>query len=75
MTTATACMTSTTTTRAGARAPLMHVAVNGLRVVVMWHERHSQRRALSGLTQEELTDIGVSQGDAAAEARKPFWRT
>jgi uncharacterized protein YjiS (DUF1127 family) len=38
-----------------------------------WHERASQRRALSMLTDHQLKDIGISRADAVREAAKPFW--
>ncbi|WP_200840996.1 DUF1127 domain-containing protein [Geminicoccus flavidas] len=37
-------------------------------------DRVVQRRALAGLTDQELLDIGVSRQDARLEAAKPFWR-
>ncbi len=39
-----------------------------------WHERACQRRVLAGLTPRELRDVGLSPGQARAEAAKPFWR-
>lgn len=33
----------------------------------------NQRRALSALDADALTDIGISYSDAAHEAAKPFW--
>jgi uncharacterized protein YjiS (DUF1127 family) len=36
--------------------------------------RSAQRRALAELDDDRLWDIGVSRGQAAAEAGKPFWR-
>ena len=33
-----------------------------------------QRHALGRLDERMLRDIGVRSGDAAREARKPFWR-
>lgn len=39
-----------------------------------WVERRRQRRALLGLSDALLKDIGVSRADALREARKPFWR-
>jgi uncharacterized protein YjiS (DUF1127 family) len=44
------------------------------KVLRQWSERAAQRRQLSGLTQRELDDIGISLEAAAAEAAKPFWR-
>jgi len=44
------------------------------KVLRQWNERAAQRRQLSGLTQRDLDDIGISLEAAAAEAAKPFWR-
>lgn len=40
--------------------------------VAAWLERNRQRRFLAELSDEALVDIGVSRGDAEAEARS--WR-
>ena len=40
----------------------------------LWHERDRQRRLLASLDGRFLRDIGISSGDAAYEANKPFWR-
>ncbi len=42
--------------------------------VACWRERAVQRRALARLDDRLLSDIGVSRGEALAEADKPFWR-
>jgi uncharacterized protein YjiS (DUF1127 family) len=39
-----------------------------------WAERRRQRRALLGLGDEMLKDIGLSRADVAREGEKPFWR-
>lgn len=39
-----------------------------------WYERARQRRALDGLSDHLLHDIGLSRADAYREAHKPFWR-
>ena len=33
-----------------------------------------QRHALANLTDEQLQDVGLTRGQALAEAGKPFWR-
>ena len=38
-----------------------------------WRTRSQSRRQLAGLSARELRDIGVSPGEAIAEASKPFW--
>ena len=37
-------------------------------------ERSRQRRALAGLSDYQLHDIGLSRSDVAGETAKPFWR-
>jgi uncharacterized protein YjiS (DUF1127 family) len=73
-------MTTMTLTRADG-APttrpspsLPSVAMRVLDKIGRWHERHRQRRALLGLSDDLLKDIGVSRADAWREAAKPFWR-
>lgn len=44
------------------------------RMVLGWIERSRQRQYLRELDAHLLKDIGVSPGDARAEAEKPFWR-
>lgn len=51
-----------------------HVLTRFVDVVLGWHERARQRRALLGLDDRTLRDIGVSRAAAMAEAQKPFWR-
>ena len=46
-------------------------AVTGLMV---WHDRARERRALLGLNDLQLSDIGISRADAGGEGEKPFWR-
>lgn len=43
------------------------------RLVALWRARASERQALAVMTDRELRDIGISPGEAIAEARKPFW--
>lgn len=40
----------------------------------LWAERRRQRRALLGLGDYLLHDIGLSRADAEGEGGKPFWR-
>ena len=39
-----------------------------------WYEVYRQRRALLGLDDAMLKDIGLSRADAIREGSKPFWR-
>ncbi|HEV7268376.1 MAG TPA: DUF1127 domain-containing protein [Falsiroseomonas sp.] len=50
----------------------------GLRVfrtLATWHARAGERRALAALGHRDLRDIGLTPGEALAEANKPFWAT
>ena len=40
----------------------------------VWSERLRQRRQLLNLSDQMLSDIGVSRVDAFKECEKPFWR-
>ncbi len=40
---------------------------------LFWRRRHT-RKALLGLTREQLRDIGLSTEQARHEGLKPFWR-
>lgn len=44
------------------------------RTVLTWQERATTRHHLVNLSQENLTDIGLSHADVMAEAKKPFWQ-
>lgn len=39
-----------------------------------WRQRQQNRRALVGLTERDLHDVGLSWSDVVYEAEKPFWR-
>ena len=40
---------------------------------IIWPEKRRQRRALLGLSDAHLRDIGVNPAEAHREARKSFW--
>ena len=42
--------------------------------LMVWHDRMSERRALLGLNDLQLRDIGISRADAGSEGEKPFWQ-
>ena len=42
--------------------------------LMVWHDRARERRALLGLNDLQLSDIGISRADAGGEGDKPFWR-
>lgn len=41
--------------------------------LLRWQELAAQRRALLGLDDQVLKDIGIGRGDAFREAQRPFW--
>ena len=42
--------------------------------LMVWYDRARERRALLGLSDSQLRDIGISRADAGSEGDKPFWR-
>ncbi len=64
--------------------PVLTKFVNALRLdrhlrtlfstLVTWQTRASQRRHLAELDLRYRVDAGLSDGDVAAEIRKPFWK-
>jgi uncharacterized protein YjiS (DUF1127 family) len=42
--------------------------------VRLWRRRARSRRALAGLSDHQLKDIGICRFDAKIESDKPFWR-
>jgi uncharacterized protein YjiS (DUF1127 family) len=44
-----------------------------VRTFTLWRARAQERRALAAMTDRELRDVGISRGEALAEAQKPFW--
>jgi len=43
-------------------------------LIANWIERARQRKALAGLDDHTLRDIGVTRVEAVRESDKPFWR-
>ena len=43
-------------------------------VVITWQRRCRERDQLAGLSERELRDMGMTRYEAAALARRPFWR-
>lgn len=57
------------------RLPLIAaLAVKVALVVTIWHARKRSRRALAGLNDSQLLDIGVTRREALIEAERPFWK-
>jgi uncharacterized protein YjiS (DUF1127 family) len=63
-----------TTTTAGAVPPLGQALRAAAALAATWAERRRQRRALLGLSDDMLRDIGLSRADVRVEGEKPFWR-
>jgi len=66
------------TIRGGSHREQIHPAIEALisifDTLAAWIERNRQRRALDGLPDYLLKDIGVSRVEARMEAGKPFWQ-
>jgi uncharacterized protein YjiS (DUF1127 family) len=45
-----------------------------MQMLTLWRERSAQRRALAGLSEYQLHDIGLSRSQVSYEIEKPFWR-
>lgn len=43
-------------------------------MIKRWIARTRQRRALAGLDEAMLRDIGITRVEAVRECEKPFWR-
>jgi uncharacterized protein YjiS (DUF1127 family) len=43
-------------------------------LIADWTARVRQRRALAGLDDQMLRDVGITRVEAARESEKPFWR-
>ena len=52
----------------------VHPAAAAFVMIRNWIERTRQRRALAGLDDTMLRDIGITRVEAARECDKPFWR-
>lgn len=68
-----------TTTTFDLRSPRQPVTILSLMdwcrtTFEVWSARARQRRDLSELSPELLSDIGLTADAARAEAEKPFWR-
>ena len=50
------------------------VFARALETLHTWRKRQQDRRQLAELSARDLHDVGLSWGDIAHEAEKPFWR-
>jgi len=57
-----------------ARRQGLHSVAAAWPLLARWIERTRQRKALAGLDDHELRDIGITRLDAMRECEKPFWR-
>jgi len=57
-----------------ARRQRLHPVAAAWPLLARWIERTRQRKALAGLDDHQLRDIGITRLDAARECEKPFWR-
>jgi uncharacterized protein YjiS (DUF1127 family) len=48
--------------------------LRAVEVVLQWHERAKSRRALLGLSDRMLSDIGIDRATAQVEGDRPFWK-
>lgn len=52
-----------------------HPFKRGLKSLIsLWLRNHRTRKALNGMEQHRLHDIGIDPAQASAESHKPFWR-
>jgi len=54
---------------------LSRAVVKVVQTLLVWDERHVQRRALASLDDAMLKDMGLSRADVSQEIAKPFWRS
>ena len=52
----------------------IHPLAGAFVMIKRWIERTRQRRALGGLDEPMLRDIGITRVEASRECEKPFWR-
>ncbi len=54
--------------------PVAHVLIALAVMVTKWDRYRRTRKALNGLEQHLLEDVGLTRDVAYNEARKPFWK-
>lgn len=52
----------------------LNLLMAALNTVLAMVDRQRQRRALAGLSEHQLRDVGISAAEARCAAAKPFWR-
>jgi uncharacterized protein YjiS (DUF1127 family) len=56
------------------KAPLAGTYTAFGQILATWRRRAKERRELASLDRRTLRDLGLSEGEVAFEANKPFWR-
>lgn len=56
------------------RRPVPSKLSKSFDTLLLWLQRHRERRMLAELSDHMLKDIGVSRADIDTEAGKAFWR-
>ena len=59
----------------GSHISLSSMLLQGIQMLVGWHERSRQRHQLAQFDERMLRDIGIRRSDVVIETTKPFWRT
>lgn len=59
---------------AGGSARSHSLMIQAVDTLLGWIQRDRDRRAMSGLDDRLLRDIGVTRAELEAEVSKPFWR-
>lgn len=60
-------------TRTSTVAAPMRIGHRFRHTIALWRARAEERKALAEMDHRDLRDIGLSPGEAFAEAGKPFW--
>ena len=55
-------------------SPGMELVLRVMEQITTWYWRTKSRRALLGLSDDLLNDVGIGRIDAWGESRKPFWQ-
>jgi uncharacterized protein YjiS (DUF1127 family) len=56
------------------RGRVAYLGGMAVRAVLFWMERSRQRRALAGLDDRLLRDVGLTRDEARRECANPFWK-
>ena len=56
------------------RATIGSTVLRALENALLWRERVKSRRALLGMDDRMLSDIGIDRATARSEGDRPFWQ-